>query len=661
MPRRLVIAYHEERSELAELLDGGEVTVGRSREARLTLASEEVSRLHARLRRRGEVVTVEDLGSRNGTFVDGARVEGETVVGPGQAVTVGPATLVLATMGRAGGAALEGFDALLGAIAAECVRARATGRRAALILLRIDGRPDAVGGAQAVALARLRAFDRAAAYGPYELCVLRPEDASADAARAAEGLLAAVAAVEGARGVAGIAAYPEDATDPDRLLGLAREAMRAAAREGPAIVRAGTREAATRSASASGSGSASASASGSESGSVSGSVSGSASASGSESGSVSGSVSASGSASRSGSVSASASVTGSSAIGAVGRGMRAAARAAPADPEPIAADSRTRQTLALCGRVAPTPLTVLLLGETGVGKEVVARQIHRLSRRAAGPFVAVNCAALPESLLESELFGHERGAFTGAVRRKEGYFERAVGGTLLLDEIGDLGPDLQAKLLRAIERKTIVRVGGGEEIDVDVRLVAATHHDLDAAVRAGTFRADLWYRLSVFVLAIPPLRERPADVEPLARLFLAEMAAEMGGRAELSAPALAALRAHDWPGNVRELRNVMERALVLAGGGVIGVEHLPGWAADAVGALPAGAAGGVGSGAVPEPANRIEAMERAAIVEALAACGGNQTRAAQLLGLTRRALIYRMEKHGLKARPAGDPPDEAQG
>jgi DNA-binding NtrC family response regulator len=334
-----------------------------------------------------------------------------------------------------------------------------------------------------------------------------------------------------------------------------------------------------------------------------------------------------------------------------------AGAAGASDDALIAVDPRTQRTLELCARVAPTPLTVLLLGETGVGKEVIAREIHRRSRRAAGPFVAVNCAALPETLLESELFGHERGAFTGASRKKEGYFERSIGGTLLLDEIGDLGPDLQAKLLRAIENKKISRVGGTEEIDVDVRLVAATHHDLEAASRAGTFRQDLWFRLSTFVIAIAPLRERPADVEPLAERFLGEIAAEIGaGKPVLSAESRAALRAHDWPGNVRELRNVVERAIVLADGGTIGIEHLPAWAEEAWAAaageetapvaLPLAGAGAVAG------TDRITALERTAIIEALATCGGNQTRAAQLLGLSRRALIYRMEKHGLKPKPA---------
>jgi DNA-binding NtrC family response regulator len=227
------------------------------------------------------------------------------------------------------------------------------------------------------------------------------------------------------------------------------------------------------------------------------------------------------------------------------------------------------------GRVGPTPATVLVTGESGTGKELVARALHRVSPRAAGPFVAVNCAAIPEDLLESELFGHERGAFTGAVARKAGRFERASGGTLFLDEIGDMSLVLQAKILRALQEREIERLGGEERISLDVRVVAATHRDLAALIAQGDFREDLFYRLAVVRLHLPPLRERPGDLRPLALHYAARFARAYGRALRaVSEGALERLEAHAWPGNVRELRNVVERAVLLAPGDVLLPEHL---------------------------------------------------------------------------------------
>ena len=246
------------------------------------------------------------------------------------------------------------------------------------------------------------------------------------------------------------------------------------------------------------------------------------------------------------------------------------AQGSPGGVELVARDPSMKRVVEQVHRVAPRDTTVLLLGESGTGKEVLARLLHEQSPRNQGPFVAVNCAALTESLLESELFGHEKGAFTGAISRHEGRFEQADGGTLFLDEVGETSPALQAKLLRVLQEKTFERVGGTRELNADVRLVAATNRDLDRRVEQGQFRQDLYYRLAVFPITIPPLRERKADVLPLAEHFLHLLTRGPSRTApEIAAGAKEALRAHLWPGNVRELQNVMERALILSGGDAI--------------------------------------------------------------------------------------------
>ncbi|HEU5059886.1 MAG TPA: sigma-54 dependent transcriptional regulator, partial [Kofleriaceae bacterium] len=286
------------------------------------------------------------------------------------------------------------------------------------------------------------------------------------------------------------------------------------------------------------------------------------------------------------------------------------------------------------------------------GKEVVAELIHRSSPRASRPFVRLDCASLPPTLLESELFGHERGAFTGAEKRKLGYFEAAEGGTILLDEIGELPSALQSKLLTALERRIVTRIGSTEEIPIDVRVIAATNRDLQEEVKQGRFREDLYYRLAVFTIFVPPLRDRAGDIIPLATRFARQFAAELGQAAPGFSPAArAALEQYAWPGNVRELRNAIERAVVLTPHGDIDVTALP----DAIQAR-ARASGGAGDAATPfqldghVPA-QLQQMERTAIVAALEACNQNQTQAARRLGISRRSLIYKMERFGLKSPP----------
>jgi DNA-binding NtrC family response regulator len=311
----------------------------------------------------------------------------------------------------------------------------------------------------------------------------------------------------------------------------------------------------------------------------------------------------------------------------------------------VVADQAMVQVFNLARKLAAVQTTVLILGETGVGKEVIAEQIHRWSSRAQGPFVRLNCASLPETLLESELFGHERGAFTGADRRKIGYLEGAQGGTLFLDEIGELPLAVQVKLLNVLENREVRRLGGTQEHPIDVRVLSATHRDLQSEVAAGRFREDLYYRLSAFTLSVPPLRERHADIALLAEMFARESARRAGRAAAVFDPsAIAALVRHPWPGNVRELKNAMEHAVVLADGGRIGAEHLPESVRQRQ--APAAAAGAaVPAGTVKD---KLADLERRSIEEALAVEHGNQTRAARRLGMSRRALIYKIEKYGLR-------------
>jgi two-component system, NtrC family, response regulator AtoC len=301
----------------------------------------------------------------------------------------------------------------------------------------------------------------------------------------------------------------------------------------------------------------------------------------------------------------------------------------------------------LARTAARSSSTILVLGESGSGKEVLARAIHGESPRAEGPFVAVSCAALTESLLESELFGHERGAFTGAVARRKGKFEAANGGTLFLDEVGDIGPKLQLDLLRVLEERKLQRVGGNEPIDVDVRIIAATNRDLKKAVVEGKFREDLFYRLNVIPILIPPLRQRREDVPLLVENFVERLAVEMKKRLDgISPEAMTALMAHDWPGNVRELRNVLERGAVVATGPVIQLLDL---------GLPARAE------APPKPGTlaSLEEVEKRHVAAVLAHTGGNVSQSARILGIDRVTLYNKMRKYGLRrdGEPEDTPPE----
>jgi len=336
-------------------------------------------------------------------------------------------------------------------------------------------------------------------------------------------------------------------------------------------------------------------------------------------------------------------------------------------PGVVGSSRRMRDLLALVARVAPSRATVFLRGESGTGKEVLARALHEASTRAGRPFVAVNCAAITESLFESELFGHEKGAFTGATAGRPGRFELADGGTLFLDEVGEIPLASQVKLLRALQERQFERVGGSRTITVDVRIVAATNRDLEEAVRAGAFRLDLYHRLSVVTLDLPPLRDRKEDVPDLARHFLAALNEENSRRCELTEEAVTALAACRWTGNVRQLRNCLERAVVTSAQDRIAVEdvcpeptgscrleEVSGSLGRVVATRPEPAPGsgsgsglGPGSGSGSITASNPDGADRARVVQALARCGWVQAKAARLLGMTVRQLRYRVQKYGI--------------
>ena len=289
--------------------------------------------------------------------------------------------------------------------------------------------------------------------------------------------------------------------------------------------------------------------------------------------------------------------------------------------------------------VAGTTATVMINGESGTGKELIARAIHLMSLRKKGSFIPLNCAAIPENLLESELFGHERGAFTGAIQARQGKFELAQGGTIFLDEIGEMPLLLQAKLLRVIQERTFERVGGSREIKADVRIVAATHRDLAVEVQEKRFREDLFYRLNVFPLRLPPLRERRDVLPLLTEYFIRRFSRDMGKKpARIEPEALRRLRDHDWPGNIRELQNALERAVIIAGSS-IGVAQLP---------------EGIASGPVRQDEGLLKAMERDAIMLALKKCRNNRRKAAEELGISRRTLQYRLKEYGIGAEDEGE-------
>ncbi|MEW6220444.1 MAG: sigma-54 dependent transcriptional regulator [Thermodesulfobacteriota bacterium] len=321
----------------------------------------------------------------------------------------------------------------------------------------------------------------------------------------------------------------------------------------------------------------------------------------------------------------------------------------PADFGLVGASAAMHELAELLAVVAPSEATVLVTGESGTGKELVAHALHRHSLRKDGPLVTVNCAALAETLLESELFGHEKGAFTGADRRREGKFVQAHGGTLFLDEVGETSPFMQAKLLRALQEHEVQRVGGQETIRVDVRVVAATNRVLEEEVRQGRFREDLYYRLNVVTIPVPPLRARPDDIPPLAEHFVARFAARNRRKVRGIDPgAMDCLVRYGWPGNIRELENAMERAVILLRGEVLDVDSLP------LAVRKAGTAAPLPAAATSSPPTSLEEAERQVILRTLAESGGNKSETARRLHITRRTLHAKLRKYG-PGEPGADP------
>jgi len=537
-----VVIRHERDRRLVDVRDYPEVVIGRSREATYTVEDDRVSRRHLRITFREETLWAEDLGSRNGSKLNGRRIEAKVALQPGDVLTAGPVEVSVFTSSAATAIVSEGE--LSTRLAAEVERAVRFKRPLAVIGVKLDGSRGARREAALKLASRLRRIDLAGEYATGEYLFVLPETTRAQADALAVTLAELGREVAGVGAAARAAAVPDDGTTADELIG--------------------------------------------------------------------------------------------ATLGEVGR-----VTPAGADTDVVVAeDGAMRELFELARRAARSEVTVLLTGETGSGKEVVAAEIHRASARAAGPYVRINCASIPETLIESELFGHERGAFTGADKRRIGFIESAHGGTLLFDEIGELPLSLQAKLLRVLEERKVLRVGSVEEVEVDVRFVAATNRDLEREVEKGAFRHDLFFRLSAMTLRVPPLRDRPKDL-PLLAAHFATRASQAARRppARFTDGFSQALLRYPWPGNVRELRNVIERAVILADGSELTVTELPERLAVLAPATPREAS---------PMRERLDDVERRALADALREAKGNRTHAARRLGISRRALLYKLKKYNLE-------------
>jgi DNA-binding NtrC family response regulator len=553
----------------------GDVTIGRGRQATVSIDDISISRSHAVLHV-GAQLTITDQGSSNGTRVGGCRVapNESRVVVVGEAIELGSITVVVMVAGRGPAARprrIWTHDFFEARLEDECARAAQTPFAIARLSIR-GAAPDAVVQEE---LAHVLDTEHAVApYGPgeYELLLV---GVSPEAATALTDRLASRLALTGVQLKRGLACFPRDGRTPEALVAHACRALR----------------------------------------------------------------------------------------GSNGNGATAL----------VVIDPAMMRVHQLAERVAAGNISVLLLGETGSGKEILAEAVHRHSPRAKKPLLRLNCAALSENLLESELFGHEKGAFSGAVQAKPGLLETAEGGTVFLDELGEIPLSLQTKLLRVIEERKVTRVGGLKPKAIDVRFISATNRNLEEEIVRGTFRQDLYYRLNGIALVIPPLRERPTEIAELAQVFLERAAHDLGRPPpRLSPEALALLQRYVWPGNIRELRNVMERAVLLCSGSEIKLEHLPvdkmsssfadarprratyyranaapapGLAPPPPSTAPPGADATVPSQRVPSFSPPSDERER--IIAALDQCAGNQTSAARLLGMSRGTLVQRLDQYGL--------------
>ncbi|HLL00475.1 MAG TPA: sigma 54-interacting transcriptional regulator [Myxococcaceae bacterium] len=568
-----LISNHEGNKVTRLLTPDTPLIVGRAPAAGLRIDDQTLSREHARFVLSGTRVTVEDLGSKNGTFFAGSRIS-RVELTLGDEIVLGAVALQVQALGARGDSlGLEREEVLRHLVEEELTRARQFRRPFALLMVRVLSQgvaaaPERQESAWIEAvLGHLRPVDHLALYGASALEVLLPETGVEEALRIARAITASRLG-EGSQLLAGLALYPASGGTADELFEAAREAAYRASPEQPLE-------------------------------------------------------------------------SGQTASLALEQGPEGA----------LIAGQAMRPLLQTVASVATSRIPVVLQGETGTGKEVLAQLIHDSGPRKGRRIVRVNCGAIPRDLIESTLFGHERGAFTGALQQQKGVFEEADGGTVFLDEIGELPPAAQASLLRVLEVGAFNRVGSNRELVVDVRIVAATHRDLEAMVEAGTFRSDLYYRLSGVVLELPPLRERRDELEPLARRFLHAANTANGRRVEgITQETLALLRAYAWPGNVRELRNVIERAVVVTQGVLIGPEDLPARVRTG-GGRPEVASSKASALAVPEQEQgreKVQQFEARMLQEALEATGWNRAEAARRLGMAVRTLSYRLKVLGVK-------------
>lgn len=557
--RAYLLLYLRDGVKPVELLEDKPLVLGREWPADVFLEDPSVSRRHASVVWRGGKLHVEDLGSRNGTWVNDLRVT-EADLAPGDRLVLGGviASLDVAGAKRAKPRTNEGFDAFVERLGDEVRRARATSRPLSLLLLDAEGSPNGhVSGWYAAVQADLGPMDHMSVYGRASALVLLPERTRESATALAAHL--ARHSATGRQLRTAVATFPSDATTADTLLSEVVGKARAP--------------------------------------------------------------------------------------GAAPAEMRDGAGATPGTP--VIGSPATEELWQLVDRVAGSSIPVLVLGETGTGKEVVATQIHARGPRRDRPMRSVNCAAIASTLVESTLFGHEKGAFTGADRAAKGIFEEADGGTVFLDEVGELSAAAQAALLRVLEAKRITRVGSHKELPVDVRVIAATHRDLETPETSGAFRTDLLYRLNAMVLRLPPLRDRAEEILPLAQRFLAESAVRSDPTARgFSEDAQRLLQAHTWPGNIRELRNVVDRALLICDGDTITPRDLPERIRRsaptnvAVSALQADDS--------TDFRDRVREFETDLIRDALLRSNGNQTEAARLLRMPLRTFVHKLKALGIK-------------
>jgi DNA-binding NtrC family response regulator/pSer/pThr/pTyr-binding forkhead associated (FHA) protein len=585
-PRGPHMVVVEESSSFAfPLPEKGEIVVGRGTEADLQLSAPAASRRHAIITIAGGEVRITDLGSRNGTLVNGERVEGERPLLAGDSVAVGASTmfLFLPPPAQAPGRQVTDVRAFRRRLQDEIERARVFERTVGIVALLLEAGSDQDAVARRVD-AELRPVDFAGWLSATELCLVLPEISEQLRAEITSSLLEHMAVLR-VTARAGFAAYPHAACDGDALLAAAR----AAARGG-----------------------------------------------------------------RSGAVA----------------DPDADARVEIGDRAIVVADPAMMGLMDLIRRLAPTDLPVLIQGETGAGKENAAQALHHWSPRAKGPFIAVNCAAFTETLVESELFGNEKGAFSGATSARAGLFEAADGGTIFFDEIGDLPRSVQPKLLRVLETKRAMRVGATRERELDVRVVAATNRDLRVEEREGRFRQDLLFRLNAATLVLPPLRNRPREIAVLARMFLADACTRLGLPPKtLSGPSLHLLTAYPWPGNVRELKNVIDYLAATTSGAVIEPAQVRPRLDDLTAAPAVATPAAAAPTPVAEPeesgsrrtqhgyaaefapiADELRELEQKRMREALEAAGWVQTRAAELIGMPLRTFQQKAKQFGLTRR-----------